>query len=158
MHISVKNAFFLIRQHRKTPFKPLSNIALFGKNDTGDIYEETVSLTLDEHETEARRITIRLNKPTRDGESELAIFTNLPAEDANALKVASVYRERWGIETALQKLEKYLNSEINTLGYPKAAIFGFCVSLVAFNLYAVVMAAIRAAYPDKKINDELSAY
>jgi len=32
------------------------------------------------------------------------------------------------------------------------------VALVAFNLYAVVMAAIRAAYPTKHINDEVSDY
>lgn len=58
----------------------------------------------------------------------------------------------------MRQLEKYLNSEINTLGYPKAALFGFCIALVAFNLYAVVMAAIRATHPDKNINDEVSDY
>jgi IS4 transposase len=36
------------------------------------------------------------------------------------MTVAEVYRTRWGIETAFQKLEKHLNSEIETLGYPQA--------------------------------------
>ena len=40
----------------------------------------------------------------------------------------------WKIETAFQKLEKHLYSEINTLGYPQAALFGFCLALVALNL------------------------
>ncbi|MCK7580878.1 MAG: transposase [Chromatiales bacterium] len=60
----------------------------------------------------------------------------------DALTVAELYRARWGIETAFQKLESHLNSEINTLGYPKAALFSFCLALVAFNLYAIVMAAL----------------
>ena len=64
----------------------------------------------------------------------------------------TLYRTRWGIETAFQKLEKYLNSEIETLGYPQAALFGFCLGLVAFNLYAVVMAALRAAHPTQDID------
>jgi hypothetical protein len=72
--------------------------------------------------------------------------------------IAEIYRRRWRIETAFQKLEKYLNSEINTLAYPKAALSGFCVALVAFNIYAVIMAAIRGAYPEKDINEEVSEY
>ena len=41
-------------------------------------------------------------------------FINLPKEDADAIKMVDIYQHRWGIETAFQKLEKYLNSEINT--------------------------------------------
>ena len=70
------------------------------------------------------------------------LLTNLPSAAADAITIASLYGTRWGIETAFQKLEKYLNSEIETLGYPQAALFGFCLALVAFNLYAVVMAAL----------------
>ena len=70
---------------------------------------------------EIRRIVVKLNEPTRNGESEIALFTNLPVQDADAIKIAEIYRLRWGIETAFQKLEKHLNSEINTLPYPKAA-------------------------------------
>jgi hypothetical protein len=38
-----------------------------------------------------------------------------------------------------QELEGPLHSEINILGYPKAALFGFCVALVAYNVLAVVL-------------------
>ncbi len=57
-----------------------------------------------------------------------------------------------------QKLESHLNSEINTLGYPKAALFGFCLALVAFNIYAIVMAALRATHRDQAINETVSEY
>jgi len=45
--------------------------------------------------------------------------------------------------TAFQELEAYLTSEINSLGYPKAASFGFCVALVTYNVLAVLEADIR---------------
>lgn len=158
-----RKAFFVIRQHKGMPYNSLSDLDFIGETETGKVYEQKVSITLsekeeEEKEIELRRIVLKLNKPTKDGEMEIGIFTNLPSEHADAIKISEIYRERWGVETAFQKLEKYLNSEINTLGYPKAALFGFCIALVAFNIYAVVMAALRAAHPDKNINDEVSDY
>jgi len=90
--------------------------------------------------------------------SHLKRAANLDPEAADALKVAELYRARWGIETAFQKLERHLNSEINSLGYPKAALFSFYLALVAFNLYAVVMAALQATHADQVIKDTVSEY
>ena len=123
------------------------------------MFEQSVELSSSGGQTyEARRLIVYLKNPTRDGEKTIAIFMNLLLEVVDGLQVAELYRHRWGIETAFQKLEKYFHSEINTLGYPKAALFGFCLALVAFNVYAVVMASLRAAYPDEAINDEISDY
>ena len=36
-----------------------------------------------------------------------------------------------------QQLEAHLHSEVNTLGYPAAALFAFCIALVAYNALAV---------------------
>jgi len=69
-----------------------------------------------------------------------------------------LYRTRWKVETALQKLEAYLNSEINTLAYPKAALFGYCLALIGFNIYAIIMAALRATNKDVNVNDTVSEY
>lgn len=106
----------------------------------------------------ARRLVVELEKPTRNGDRMVVILTNLSEEVADALAVSDLYRNRWKIETAFQKLEKHLHSEINALGYPKAALFGFCLALVAFNLYALVMAALRSAHRDRGINEEVSEY
>lgn len=156
--IQRKNAYFITRQHANTPYIPLSEKEFIGESETGKVYEQRVRLTLKCEEMDIRRIMVELNKKTRNGDKELCILTNLPRDKADALKIAHIYSKRWTIETAFQKLENYLNSEINSLGYPKAALFGFCMALVAFNLYAVVMAAMRAAYPDKNIHDEVSDY
>lgn len=157
--IHEKKAYFIIRHHQKMPYKSLSDEKLIGNSETGAVFEHRVQISSTRGTTyEARRIIVRLNQSTRKGETELAIFTNLPKDVVDALKVAELYRQRWEIETAFQKLEKYFYSEINTLGYPKAALFGFCLALVAFNVYAVVMAALRSAYPDEAMNDEVSDY
>jgi hypothetical protein len=37
---------------------------------------------------DVRRITIKLKKPTRDGDREIHLLTNLPAREANARAVA----------------------------------------------------------------------
>ncbi len=156
--IDQKHAFFILRQHKSTPFTPSSKMSFVGNMETGTVYEQKGLLILEAETLEVRRILVKLHKLTRNGETEIALFTNLPIEHADAIKVATIYRNRWDIETAFQKLEKYLNSEINTLGYPKAALFAFCLALVAFNMYAVVMSALRASYPEKNINDEVSDY
>ena len=57
-----------------------------------------------------------------------------------------------------QELENHLHSEINTLGYPKAALFGFCVALIAYNALAVVKAGLRSEHGEETIDNELSGY
>ena len=79
-----------------------------------------------------RRITVELDTPTRDGETEIHILTNLPAEVADARMIADLYRRRWSVEAAFGELATCLNGEIDTLGYPKAALFAFCVALVSY--------------------------
>lgn len=152
-------AFFVIRQHQKTPYKPLTSLEFVKKSATGEVFEQRVRLTAPTGETRtARRVVIQLEKPTRNGDQFVVLLTNLANEAADALTVSELYRKRWGIETAFQKLESHLHSEINTLGYPKAALFGFCLALVAFNLYAIVMAALRSSHRDRDINAEVSEY
>jgi hypothetical protein len=48
--------------------------------------------------------------------------------------------------------------EINSLGYPKAALFSFCVAYVAYNLLSVVKAALRSVHGTGKIEAGISNY
>ncbi|RKT47416.1 transposase [Thiocapsa rosea] len=154
-----KQAFFIIRQHSNLVAKPLEKFRFIGASASGDVYDQAVQLTSTSGETRAlRRITVNLKTPTRNGDTKLVLLTNLPSAVADAPTIAALYRMRWGIETAFQKLEKHLHSEIAALGYPQAALFGFCLALVAFNLYAVVMAALRAAHPTRDIDQTVSQF
>jgi len=69
-----------------------------------------------------------------------------------------LYRDRWTIENAFQRLAEYLNSEINTLGYPRAALFGFCVVLVAYMSMSVVKAALGSVHGVDFIEQKVSGY
>ena len=44
------------------------------------------------------------------------------------------------------------------MGYPKAALFGFCLALVASNMRAVVLAALRSVHGANTIDQELALY
>ena len=88
-----------------------------------------------------RRITLLLKEPTRDGDTELHLLSNVPAAEARAGKLAVVYGKRWSIETAFFEITTTLSCEIQTLGYPKAALFAFCLALVAYNAVSVIKAA-----------------
>ena len=160
--IKRRKAFFVIRQHKANlVWKCQGRKRRVGKDKHGRwIDEQTVVLT-DQESGEtltARRITIHLDKPTKDGEMEIHILTNLPVEDADAVKVASLYADRWTIETAFQHLTEDLRCEINTLGYPKAALFGFCLAVVAYNVVSLVKAAMRAVHGKDFVEEELSMY
>ena len=86
------------------------------------------------------------------------MLNNLPAAKANAVVVADLYRDRWLLETAFLHLTKSLNCEINTLGYPKAALFGFCMALAAYNMLAVTRAAMRATWGAEAGDENISTY
>ncbi|NOY50043.1 MAG: IS4 family transposase [Chlorobi bacterium] len=154
-----KEGFFIIRQHKGLPFEELGPWRRQGISETGQVFEQWIKI-LDENgkSLKLRRLRVCLNEPTRDGETEIFILTNLPVKVAKAKKIAKIYRQRWMIETAFQKLEKNLNSEINTLGYPKAALFGFCIALVAYNTMSAIKAALRVVHGTEKIENDVSDY
>ena len=153
------DGFFAIREHKNLPWEALSDLRPAGKTDTGKLFEQKIQITdADGNTLELRRVVLRLKKLTRDGDKEIVILTNLSKGAANARKIAMLYRNRWTIEIAFQELTVHLNSEINTLGYPRAALFGFCVALVAYIIMAILKAALRTVHGTKTIEDSLSGY
>lgn len=102
-----------------------------------------------------RLITLNLKHPTRHGEWEITIASNLPKKVA-ARRFAQLYRDRWTIEVAFHQVAMSLHGEIDALAYPKAALFGFCIALVAHNLLNVVKIAI--AFAQDGHENDLSTY
>jgi len=159
LSIADSHAFFLIRQHKQTPYEEIDQLKYVGKSESGKVYEQNIVISDSEgHSIEARRIVVKLKSSTRNGDTELTILTNLPKETVNAKRIAFLYRKRWTIETSFQHLEKNLNSEINALGYPKAALFGFCMALVASNLFEVIYGSLRGLYGHEEIDENFSTY
>ena len=157
--ICAQKAFFICRQHKGLPWEADGEKRYIGKSESGAIHEQSILVSDSEGNTKRfRRISITLKTPTRDGDKVLNIVTNLPESAADAKLIAEIYRKRWTIETAFQELEAHLHSEINSLGYPKAALFGFCTALVAYNALAVVKAALRSQHGEEKIANDVSGY
>jgi len=157
--ICQRQAHFIIRQHANLPWESLGKEISKGRTDTGKVFEQPIRVW-DEYGNayEFRRIRVLLTEKTRDGDLEIFILTSLPKAAANAKTVAKLYLKRWTIETSFQQLKKYFNSEINTLGYPPAALFGFCIALIAYMVLSVIMAALGAVHGTEKIKQEVSGY
>ena len=158
--IAAQKACFVVRQHQNLPWQAVTEREYAGVSDDVEVWEQRVRL--DNPKTGetliVRRLELRLPTPTRDGNRVIYVLTNLPARVASASLVAGLYRKRWKIETLFQVLEAALESEQTRLGYPKAALFAFCVSLVAYNVLAVVRAALRAVHTREVVEDNVSTY
>ncbi len=152
-------AHFLVREHKGLPWEEATELRYVGRVETGTVFEQQVTVVAEDGEVLLlRRVLIKLDKPTRDGEMEVALLTDLEQEDADAMTLARLYLERWQIETAFQILTEVLKCEQPRQGYPKAALFAFCVTLVAYNVLAVIQAALRAAHGTEKVENEVSLH
>ena len=156
--IVAQGGSFLIRQHGSTlTWATVGPRAAKGPCATGTVFEQIMQLTGPNQKTlQVRRVTVELNQPTRDGDREIHILTNLPDDAADAPRVAELYRKRWTLETAFQEMEATLNGEIAALGYPRAALFALCVALVAYNVMSTLKAALRSVHGTVAIDEEVS--
>src|SRR5262245_54724727 len=156
--IIATGGFFAIREHAQVQWESAGKLRRLGRTEGGRLREQRVSIRNNEGElVYLRRVVVELDEPTRDGDTYVAVLCNLPEEDADAKEVARLYRRRWTVEHAFEDLALALECEINTLCYPKAALFGFCVGLVVYNLLAVVKGALRGVHGQAEA-EQMSAY
>jgi hypothetical protein len=153
-------AFFLVRRHASClPFEPIEPLRSVARCDTGNIFEQPILVDDPGCEGQCyhlRRIVLRPDRPTREGEAEIVLITNLPGEIEASLG-CEVYRGRGEIERHLQELTDLLHCEVPTLGYPRATLLAFCMSVVAGNALAVLKGSLRAAHGDEMVA-ELSTH
>jgi IS4 transposase len=154
-----RKAHVLVREHKGLPWTSVDELSYIGTVETGAVWEQNVTVTAEDGTVlKLRRILIKLDEPTRDGETELALLTDLTPEQADALTLARLYLKRWKIENVFQVLTDVLQCEHPRRGYPKAALFAFCVTLVAYNILAVIKAALRVVHGTEKVENEVSLY
>ena len=142
----------LIRWHRSScPFVETGPTRAVGRCETGAVFEQPVEV--DDPQAPGsphplRRVVLLLDEPTRDGETEIVLMTDLPAE-VEATTCCRAYRQRWRIEGHFQKLTDLLHCEIPTLGHPRAALFAFAMSAVAGNALGVLKGNLRAVHGEE---------
>jgi hypothetical protein len=150
-------ARFVIRQHGQLEGTLLKSRRYVGRGVRGSVYEQPIELTFEGRVQKLRRISVVLNEPTRDGDTQIHILTNLPQKQASAVRVAQLYRQRWTIEGLFLEVSQTLNAEPHALAYPKAALFAFCLGLLASNAVSLIKAAVRAEH-GAEADEELSVY
>lgn len=151
---------FLIREHGRTPNPTeLERLKKVGQIETGKVYMQKVECVDSQgRHLRMRRVVVQLEQPSEDGEKAICLLTNAPGRQLTALKAARLYRNRWRIEGMFQRLEASLNSELRSLGTPRAALLAFAVAVVAYNILALVQRAVSTVHSPEQTGFELSFY
>lgn len=154
---AANRSYFMVRQHAvNVRWEAIGERRKVGRIDTGVVYQQRVEIVDDwGNRVSVRRITIKLDEPTEDGDTEIHLLTNLPKR-VKATRIVQAYRGRWKLEGAFGELATALYCEISSLGYPPAALFAFGVGVLAYNILSVVRTAMAAAHGAAV--DEVSAY
>jgi IS4 transposase len=172
LELSRRGARLLVRQHSTAiHVEPLEEYAVVGRVATGEVHEQRVRVVEmdghgrprhDEHgrplELEIRRVRVLLDKPMQDGGTEVLLLSDVPVAGADASMLSELYLRRWTIENGFQTMTEVLRCEIDTLAYPRAALLGFCVALVGFNILAAVRSALRSEHGVETVEKEVSSY
>lgn len=155
--IALNGSWFIIRQHAGLVAEELSKPVRCERTAEGQLFQQQVR-HIDAYgdPLKMRRIILKLDAPTADGETEIVILTNLP-DSVSAMAVATAYKDRWTIEGVFGELTLSLRGEINTLAYPPAALLAYALALVTYNLLTVVKGAVAAVQGDE-ISNEMSTY
>lgn len=156
--LATRQARFVIRQHGQLQGILRGQRCRVGETDKGEpVWEQAVTITYEGKQRTIRRVTVELKQPTRDGDKEVHIFTNLTAREASAMKVAELYAKRWTIEVVFLELQTALRCEVHTLGYPRAALFAFCVALLLQNTFSMLQGSLRSVHGQKMVDEQVSA-
>ena len=162
--LSQAGASFIVREHARHP-------RLIGQGqwtqgsriDTGRVREQAIDVQVIDDDASApqartwRRIEIELDTPTDAGETVIRLWINLPAS-VDAATIAALYRKRWRIEGMFQRLESVLHSEIKSLGHPRAALLGFTVAVLAYNVLSLLQRAVKQAHREESPQLDVSTY
>lgn len=156
--VALNESFFIVREHAGMTVETSGPRRSVGRCPTGELFEQS-AMVHDQHGSAlpVRRLTLMLDQPSAAGDRTIVMLTNLPP-NVPADIVAQEYHGRWGIEQAFGELTLSLRGEIDTLGYPRAALLGYAIALVTYNLLSVVKAALRVVHGAKRVTRDVSCY
>jgi hypothetical protein len=87
--VAQRRAYFVARRHGNLTVQPQGEFGPEAETDTGWVSERPVWVCRDGRRVlAARLVRVRLKQPTLDGDREVEVLTNLPAEAADAAAVA----------------------------------------------------------------------
>lgn len=144
-----RGAHPLIREHGNFPYEALGPREAAGETSAGRVWRQRIRVREPAEDGERRwelwRVSLDLYEPTRDGEREIHLITDLPDYGVTAVRCVEAYRSRWTIEGCFLQMATALHAEVDTLGYPPAALFALAVGFCAFNVLSTLEASVGAA-------------
>lgn len=155
--LASQSGSFIIRQHGRLKGELLGERRYVGRTDSGEVYEQNLKIQDGNQTLTVRRVTVILDSPTRDGDQEIHILSNVPSKDASACRIAEIYRQRWEIENSFYYLTTTLTCEMKSNCYPRCALLLFCMAMVASNCRQVLFAALYAEHDEESV-DSMSQY
>jgi hypothetical protein len=156
--IDERQAAFVIREHQGLPWQPLDDLAFVSQTEAGELWEQAIEIQSAGVAVKLRRIVLKLAQPTRHGETEIVILSNLPVAVADAEMISQLYRDRWQVEGLFLTVTMNFESEIKTLAYPQAALLSFSLALVTYNILATLKAALASVHGVETIEATLSDF
>ena len=150
------DAFFLVRWHASTmPFEPIEPLRSVGRCDTGEIFEQPI--WVDDPECEGRRyrlrrIVLRLDKPTRDGDTEIVLITNLPKYRLGGVVLPGLPRTM-GNRGAFPEVDRPAALRDPDPGIPPSGPVRLLHVGPAGNALAVLKGNLRAVHGDEMVNE-----
>jgi hypothetical protein len=136
-----RGAGVVVRHHGGVGLTPLGERQDCGLVATGRVYQTRVRYA--QTPWEFRLVEVELDRPTREGQRTIGVLTDVAEETLSAAGVAAKYQERRTIENAFQELADGLRGEVETLAYPRAALFAFGLAVAVYNLLQVVRQAAQ---------------
>ncbi|WP_436716843.1 transposase [Roseiconus lacunae] len=152
MRLDSEGKFFIVRQHRRMQCISRDERQFVGRIESGEVFEQKVEISKNGQTLWMRRLTLCLDQPTRDGDTEIHVLTNLSA-NVKATRIMEVYGFRWEEETGFYHLTMSLTCEMETMGHPHAALFLFCMAMVCYNVLAVLTSSLYAVHDEQDVEN-----
>ena len=143
---------FIIRHHTSLEGVLLGERKKLGQIATGAVYEQVLQLTKQEDSLAIQRLTIELDEPTQDGDREIHLLTNLPL-DIRGERIAEVDHRCSEERTGFDYLRTCFQGELASLNNPRAPLFLFSMSSIAFNVLQIIWAAFHACHEEEEIEN-----
>jgi hypothetical protein len=156
--VALNASAFIVREHAGMTVETTGPRRPVGRCETGELFEESAVVRDAFGQALAvRRVILMLDQRSAGGDRTIVMLTNLPAR-ASAPIVADTYHQRWSIEKVFGELTLSLRGEIDALGYPRAALLGYAIALLTYNLLSVVKGALRAVHGVDRVTRDVSFY
>jgi hypothetical protein len=83
--IAQRQSAFVIGEHQNLPWQALDDLQSVAVVEPGELLEQPIEIEYQGQVLQLRRVVLRLSQPTRHGDQEIVVLSNLPMTTASAI-------------------------------------------------------------------------